>query len=170
MIPVLETERLILRDWKLADAEAFVGFFADGGASRFMGGPVARGRAWEIMAAEIGHWSLRGYGMWAVEEKNGAAFAGYCGLWEPGDWPETEIGWIFLPEHQGKGFATEAGRRVRDWAYAELKRKTLVSYIHPQNEASKRVATRLGAFHERSMELRGQPVDVFRHPAPATIN
>src|SRR5690348_7207033 len=100
MIPVIETDRLRLRGWRLADAAPFADFFADGGASRFMGGPASPGRSWEIMAAEIGHWSLRGYGMWAVEEKGGAPFAGYCGLWEPGDWPETEIGWIFLREHQ----------------------------------------------------------------------
>ena len=170
MIPVIETDRLILRGWRPSDAAPFVGFFADGSISRFMGGPLAAGKAWEMMATEIGHWSLRGFGMWAVEEKHGAPFAGYCGLWEPGDWPETEIGWIFLPEHQGKGFATEAGLRVRAWAYDELKRNTLVSYIHPENEPSKRVAQRLGASHERTIELRGSPVEVFRHPGPNASN
>jgi RimJ/RimL family protein N-acetyltransferase len=170
MIPVIETERLRLRGWRLADAEPFVGFFADGELSRFMGGPRAAGPAWEMMATEIGHWELRGYGMWAVEEKSGASFAGYCGLWEPGDWPETEIGWIFLREHHGKGYATEAALRVRDYAYGALKRNTLVSYIAPENEASKRVARRLGAVLESTIELRGHPVEVFRHPGPKSIN
>lgn len=170
MIPVIETERLRLRGWRLADAEPFARFYSDAEASRFVGGPADYGGAWRLMAAEAGHWILRGYGMWVAEEKDGASFTGLCGLWEPGDWPETEIGWIFLPEHHGKGYATEAARRVRDFAYDDLNRSTLVSYIHPENEASKRVAKRLGAFHESDMELRGQPVEVFRHPGPATIN
>jgi RimJ/RimL family protein N-acetyltransferase len=169
VIPVIETERLKLREWRLSDADPFVRFFADREFSRFVGGPLDAGKAWQMMATEAGHWELRGFGMWVVEVKGGPAFAGYCGLWEPGDWPETEIGWIFSREHHGKGYATEAGRRVRDWAYRELKKTTLVSYIHPENEASKQVAKRLGAFQEKRMQLRGHPVEVFRHPAPESI-
>jgi RimJ/RimL family protein N-acetyltransferase len=169
MIPVIETERLILRGWTLADAEPFARFYGDE-ASRFVGGPVDAAEAWRLMAAEAGHWVLRGYGMWAVEEKGGSRFAGLCGLWEPGDWPELEIGWIFLPEHHGKGFATEAARRVRDYAYGEMKRQTLVSYIHPDNAPSKRVARRLGAYCEETIELHGHTVDVYRHPGPETLN
>lgn len=170
MIPVLETGRLILRGWRSEDVGPFVQFFADEQLSQFVGGPLAPGRAWQMMATQIGHWSIRGFGMWAVEEKNGVEFAGYCGLWEPGDWPETEIGWIFLRQHHGKGFATEAASRVRAYAYDELKRNTLVSYIHPENEASKRVAKRLGAVFERTIELRGTVVEAFRHPGPKPLH
>lgn len=168
--PAIETERLRLRGWRLDDVEPFTRFYADASASRFVGGPASTGPAWQLMATEVGHWVLRGYGMWAVEEKSTASFAGFCGLWHPGDWPELEIGWILLPEHHGKGYATEAARRARDYAYAELGQSTLVSYIHPDNEASKRVARRLGAIHEETIELRGHPAEVFRHPSPETIN
>lgn len=170
MIPVIETERLRLRGWRREDAAPFIGFYADAELSRFLGGPLDAAHAWQMMATEAGHWMLRGYGMWVVEEKDGVPFAGYCGLWEPGDWPETEIGWIILRQHQGKGYAVEAARRVRDWAYGDLKRTTLVSYIAPDNQASKHVALRLGAACEGTIELRGCRMEAFRHPGPASIN
>jgi RimJ/RimL family protein N-acetyltransferase len=170
MTPVIETERLRMRGWRPADVEPFARFYADRELSRYVGGPLDYGAAWRLMAVEAGHWILRGYGMWVIEEKSGSAFAGFCGLWEPGDWPELEIGWIFRRECQGKGYATEAALRVRAYAYDEMKRDTLVSYIHPDNEASKRVARRLGASYESTIELRGHPAEVFRHPGPKSIN
>jgi RimJ/RimL family protein N-acetyltransferase len=170
MIPVLETERLILRGWHATDLEPFARFYSDGELSHFVGGPLDYGSVWRLLATEIGHWILRGYGMWVIEEKGGSPFAGYCGLWEPGDWPELEIGWIFNREFHGKGYATEAALRVREYAYGELKRNTLVSYIDPENEASKRVARRLGASYESTIELRGHPAEIFRHPGPKSIN
>jgi RimJ/RimL family protein N-acetyltransferase len=169
LVPVIETERLTLRGWRLDDAAPFARLYADAEASRYVGGPANAGDAWRLMAAEAGHWVLRGYGMWVVEEKGGAPFTGLCGLWEPGDWPELEVGWIFLPDFHGRGYATEAGRRVRDYAYGVLGATTLVSYIHPDNEPSKRVARRLGAACEETIELRGAPVEVFRHPGPQDI-
>jgi RimJ/RimL family protein N-acetyltransferase len=72
MIPVIETERLRLRGWRLDDAEPFARFYADAEASRFVGGPADYGAAWRLMAMEAGHWVLRGYGMWVAEEKAGA--------------------------------------------------------------------------------------------------
>ena len=170
MTPVLETERLRLRGWLAADIEPLARFYADAELSRFVGGPLDYGSAWRLLALEAGHWMLRGYGMWVIDEKDGASFAGYCGLWEPGDWPELEIGWIFRGEFQGRGYATEAALRVRDFAYGEMKRTTLVSYIDPENEPSKRVARRLGAVYEKTIELRGHTVEAFRHPGPQSIN
>jgi RimJ/RimL family protein N-acetyltransferase len=170
MIPVLETERLILRGWRLADVEPLAGIFGDEGLSRFIGGKLDHGGTWRLVAMEAGHWMLRGYGMWALEERGGAPFVGFCGLWEPGDWPELEVGWVLAADRHGRGYATEAAERARRYAYDELKKRSIVSYIHPDNEASKRVARRLGAVHEKTIELRGFPAEVFRHPGPNTLN
>jgi RimJ/RimL family protein N-acetyltransferase len=163
-IPVLETERLRLRGWREEDLPAFAAFWADESTARFVGGSCSRGDAWRRMAAQVGHWVLRGYGMWAVEDKATGHLAGYCGPWNPEGWPEAEIGWGLLKAFHGRGYATEAARRARDFAYGELGWPTVVSYIAAENAASQRVAARLGAMFEGPGELQGHPVGVYRHP------
>ena len=63
-----------------------------------------------------------------------------------------------------RGHATEAAQEVRSYAYNELGATTLVSYIAPDNVPSIRVAERLGAEHESTIVLRGEPAKVYRHP------
>jgi RimJ/RimL family protein N-acetyltransferase len=169
-VPVLETERLRLREWREADLPAYAEFWADEATARFVGGACARDDAWRRMAMLIGHWVLRGYGMWAVEEKSSGRLAGYCGPWNPEGWAEREIGWGLVKTFHGRGYATEAARRARDFAYRELGWPTAVSYIAPENIPSQRVAERLGAMLERTGELRGHPVGIYRHPAPGTLS
>ncbi len=162
----LETERLRLRQWRLDHFEPYAAFYGDPEASKFVDGPKDRGMAWYYMACEAGHWHLRGYGMWALEEKATGDMVGFCGLWHPGDWPEIELGWSLFRPARGQGFATEAAKGARFWAYETLGLKTLVSYIDPENEPSKRVAKRLGASYEQTITLRDTSAEVYRHPAP----
>lgn len=119
------------------------------------------------MAAHLGHWVLRGHGYWAVEEKETGKFVGSVGLWRSEGWPELELGYWLMPEMQGRGYATEAAAASRDYAFEVLGAQTLVSYIHPENEPSKRVAERLGAKYEKIIELGGHgPHCVYRYPRP----
>lgn len=164
----IESARLLMRQWREEDFEAYAGFYADEETARFVGGVKPRHEAWRHMAMQIGHWVLRGFGVWAVEEKEGGVFVGAAGLWRPEGWPELEVGYWLLPSAWGKGFATEAARRARRYAYEELGATTLVSYIHPKNGTSKKVAERLGARPEEVIELLTYgPVCVYRHPPPA---
>jgi RimJ/RimL family protein N-acetyltransferase len=119
------------------------------------------------MALQIGHWALRGFGNWALEEKCSGRWVGYSGLWFPHGWPEPELGWSLAVHAHGQGYATEAARCVRAYAYGQLGLKTLVSYIVPSNLASQRVAARLDAKLERTIELRGGRAGVYRHPPPS---
>ncbi len=170
MIPVLETERLIMRGWRLEDAAPLADIYGDENLARFVGGRLDYGGSWRLLAAQAGHWALRGYGNWALEDRSSASFVGLCGLWEPGDWPETEIGWVLARAFHGRGYAFEAATEARRFAYAEFGRQTLVSYIRPDNAPSRRLAARLGASFESKIELRDHVTDVFRHPGPNDIN
>lgn len=170
MIPILETERLVMREWRLEDSGPMADFYADAELSRWIGGPGDAGAAWRTCALEAGHWVLRGFGEWVLEEKASGAMVGWAGLWQPCDWPEVEIGWALFRAFHGKGYATEAARRARDHAYCEMGRTTLVSYIAPDNDASRRVAMRLGAAYEQTIDLRGKPAEVFRHSGPDQLN
>ena len=163
--PRLETERLVLREFRAEDYEPMAAFWADEEATRFLGGTVPHYRAFSIVSSFVGHWQLYGLGQWAVEDKASGALAGFLGYINPPDWPEPEIGWTIFPAFQGKGYASEGALAAR----AEIVRlggpDRLVSYIDPENRPSIRVAEKLGAVREREVELRGGKVFAWRHPA-----
>jgi RimJ/RimL family protein N-acetyltransferase len=166
MVPTLETERLTLRAWRQADLEPFAAYYGDPATAVFVGGTCSRNTAWHRMAAFAGHWSLRGYGFWALEEKSTGQFVGYSGLSFPEGWPEPEVGWGLLKTAQGKGFATEASLRAREYGYSTIGFKTLISFIDLRNVASRAVAERMGAKYERTAMLFGSEAGIFRHPPP----
>jgi len=168
-IHTLETERLVLRAPCEADAEQEFAFWASD-ASKFVGGPLRPDEAWRAIGGILGHWVMRGYGFWAVDDKETGAYLGRVGLWNPLGWPEREIGWTLMPQATGKGYATEAGEAARAHAYDVLGWDTAISLIAPDNTASKAVATRLGAAFDYHYEHPkfGQ-TEVWRHPAPEAL-
>ncbi len=163
----IETERLLLRYLRQDDFEIYADYYANPETARFVGGQKDRASAWRHMAAVAGHWLLKGFGQWAVEEKSSGKMMGLIGLWEPEGWPELEVGYWLVNAAHGKGYATEATERARKYAYEELGATTLVSYIDPANEPSKRVAERVGARLDETIELLDLgPHCVYRHPSP----
>jgi len=166
MIPTLETDRLVLRELRDEDATAMALLFADETTAKFIGGVCDEEDAWRRMAVLVGHWTLRGFGYWAVEVKQTSEFAGIAGLWFPRGWAEREAAYSLLSAHHSKGYATEAVARVRDHAYRDLGWATLVSCIALENTPSIRVAEKLGAKFERETMNRGWKVGVWRYPGP----
>lgn len=169
MIPVIESERLILRPYNDSDFDAFADFFASERA-RYYGGSCDRNDAWRRMAAFAGHWLLRGYGVWALEEKATGAFIGQSGLWYPEGWPEREITWMVLAAYEGRGFASEAALRVRAHALETLGWTRLVSCIQPENEPSIKLAERVGAVYERKQSIPGRDFLVYRHAGSTPLD
>ncbi|MBN2906534.1 MAG: GNAT family N-acetyltransferase [Rhodobacteraceae bacterium] len=164
--PTLETERLILRIPGVADFPALRAFYA-APRSRFVGGPKTPEGAWRQLATEIGHWALRGYGRWIVEDKESGAACGLIGLWNPEGWPEPEIGWDLFEGFEGRGYATEAARAARAHAYDTLGWPTAISLVNPDNTASARVAERMGARPDGHFTHENfGTVTIYRHPAP----
>lgn len=158
----LETERLIMRMWREADFEAYAELCADPEVMRYLGGKVFdRTEAWRNMASMIGHWYLRGYGFWAIEEKESGRFAGRIGCINPEGWPGFEIGWTLKREFWGKGFASEAGRRALEYGFNQLDKPHIISLIHPENRASIRVAERLGETLEGNARVFDTDVLVY---------
>lgn len=156
-----------MRRWRSEDFDHYAAYYADPATARFVGGQMDAPAAWRHMAALEGHWALRGFGVWAVDELSSGKFVGAIGLWQPEGWPELEVGYWLMTEHHGKGYANEAVIASRDFAYGELAARTLVSYIDPANEPSKRVAERVGAWHDETIDLCGLgPHCVYRHPSP----
>ncbi|MEM6307417.1 MAG: GNAT family N-acetyltransferase [Pseudomonadota bacterium] len=170
MSVTLTTDRLTLRKPELRDLDAIVVFYQQE-RSKFVGGPMGHGPAWRQYAAEVGHWELLGFGLWAVTITATDELVGLVGPWFPGDWPETEIGWLMLEGHEGQGYATEAARAAVDDAYLRLGWDTAVSYIDPLNAASIAVADRLGAVldPDAPQPKPDHPCLVYRHPKVTAV-
>jgi len=166
MTPVLKTERLTLRGWKIEDFDTYVAFWADPDRTRhFLSGTLEKPIAWTLFCAMFGEWKLRNMGSFAIEADDGH-LVGYSGLWYPIDIDEPELAWSLFAGNEGKGYATEAARAVQTWAASELGLTQLMSFVHPDNKASIAVARRLGATVEKETTLRGHPRLVFRHINP----
>ena len=177
---MIETERLILRKPSLEDAEAFLDLSTDPIAMEFIGGvqPAAADDPEFPIRLWLDRWRLNGFGHLVVERREDGAVLGRTGLvvWDTREWrissvPEAdgyaqpELGWAFIRRYWGNGYATEAARAVREWAYAELDLERLVSVIAPENERSARLAERLGCKPGETVVLwdAGAAV-VWEHP------
>jgi RimJ/RimL family protein N-acetyltransferase len=172
----LETERLVLRPPTEADLDDLAEVFADPEVMRYIGAgqPWSRRRTEEGFARWQTFWAADGFGMFAVVRREDGRLLGDVGLlaWDPETWrpgsrraigprAEIEIGWRFAREAWGHGYATEAALAVRDWAREELGVERLISLIRPENPASIRVAEKLGARHERDVEIAGRTAGIY---------
>jgi len=164
-IPRLETERLILRGPGPQDFKPIADFFASD-QSHFVGGPKPVGGAWHFLTFMLGHWGMRGIGMWTVTEKTSDVGLGLVGLYYPVGWPEREIGWhIWDKSSEGRGLAYEAATAAIGFARNTLNVRTLVSYISPDNIRSIALAKRLGAtLDPEAIQPEATTCQVWRHP------
>lgn len=161
--PVVETPDLILRGYREEDFEAIAAFGASERA-RFVGGPLSRWDSWRALLAGIGHWMLRGYGMWVIEHRGTGQVAGRVGLIFNDGWDEPELGWHIFDGFEGRGYAYQACLAARAHAARAWGLNGVISYIAAENDRSLRLAHRLGCVHERDGMLLGRPCQIWRHP------
>jgi len=160
-IPTLSTERLLLRAWREDDLPAFAALNADPRVAEFLPKCLERAESDALADRIAGHLRQRGFGLWAVEVRGGAPFIGFVGLAVPGFeahfTPCLEVGWRLAFAHWGRGYATEAARRVLAHGFGPLGRAEIVSFTTRGNRRSRAVMERLSMRHD--------PADDFLHPA-----
>jgi RimJ/RimL family protein N-acetyltransferase len=160
----LETERLIFRQWQKTDYPEVADFFSTEANARYVGGVKTAEESWILMATYIGHYELNGFSYLAITEKDTGHLIGTVGLWKSPHWPEHELGYWLLPQFQGKGYGIEAGLAVKEYALNTLQFDSLVSYIASSNTASKKLAERLGAQFDTTIDLLNfGPHGVYRY-------
>ncbi|WP_394821746.1 GNAT family N-acetyltransferase [Pendulispora albinea] len=173
LIPTLDTERLHLRGYRPDDLDACAAMYAAPEFTRHVSErPIPREDVWARMLRYIGHWSVFGFGFWAIEEKATGRYVGEAGLAyfkrdiePPIDCPEA--GWGLAPWAHGKGFATEIVRAIHTWYDAELGPTRTACIVRPANVASIRVAEKCGYRELQRVSFYGAPMIIFeRSGAP----
>ncbi|CTQ56229.1 hypothetical protein LP7551_04788 [Roseibium album] len=163
-IPVVETERLLLRAPLASDFDRFAEFRMSDRASG-VGGPFTRTEAYVQFGELFGHWILRGFGRWMVTDRETGEPLGVVGLWYPEGWPEPEIAWSVFEGGEGKGIAFEASLAAREFAYCKLGWTTAISLIQEDNTRSFALARRLGARIEAHFQHPSLgAMQIWRHP------
>ncbi len=149
--PVIETERLRLRPHEAADFDGCVAMWSDPAITRYtIGDPSPPSRTWIRILAYRGHWTLLGFGYWAVEEKGTGRYVGDIGFADykrdiqPSIEGMPELGWALIAAAHGQGYATEALRAAVAWGDHHFGAIRTACIIHPENRASFRVAEKLG--------------------------
>lgn len=161
----LESERLILRMFREGDWHSMHAHYSHPECTRYtLGRVLSEGESWRQTATLAGHWLLRGYGPYALEDKASGTMIGAVGLWYPADFPEREIKWAIHPAWWGRGYASEAARAVQQVAQVAYPERPPISFIHRDNLASLRVARSVGAVFEDEIDFRGGRFQIHRHP------
>jgi RimJ/RimL family protein N-acetyltransferase len=160
---MLRTERLSLRHFHILDGEPMFRVFGDAEVMCFGDGVQTRDWVdnWLRTCLERYHQTW-GFGPYAVVEQSSREVIGYCGLFffpDVAGQPEVEIGYRLARSAWGQGYATEAARVVRDFAFDTLGIGRLIAMIDPSNAASIRVAEKLGMQYEKEGMFAG-----YTHP------
>ncbi|WP_193367280.1 GNAT family N-acetyltransferase [Pelagibius marinus] len=164
-IPLLTTERLILRGQRADDFQDYAALRGDPEVARYIGGKTCTpAESWSRLQSSLGHWALMGYGFWAVEERASGRFVGEVGFadFKRGLGPDfdgaPEAGWVLAPWAHGKGYATEAAEAALAWGERELGMTRFVCMIDRVHAGSLRVAEKCGFRKFAETEFTGDPV------------
>jgi RimJ/RimL family protein N-acetyltransferase len=163
MAPILETERLRLREFARDDLDDLAAMFADPEQMSFYPQTRTRVEAAEWLARHLNMYADCGYSLWAVEWRAESTLAGYCGI-RPLDFEgcaETEIAWRVEKARWNQGVATEAAAAARDLARDRFAIPRLIALIPPEHRASRRVAEKIGMRNEKTTTVDGENLVVY---------
>lgn len=159
------TQRLVLRHMEERDFDDMAAMLADPIVMRYYPSVRDREGPREFMDWVFTGYRQEGTSLWVVELETDGTFLGVCGVivQHVDDRRDYEVGYIFNASAWGKGYATEAARASRDYAFAKFHPDRVVSFIKPANERSQGVARRNGMRILRRLETNrwNEPVDVW---------
>ena len=156
----IETDRLILRDWREGDRPVFFEMNSDRKVMRFFERPRSRAEADALFDQFVREMRRDGYGFWALQLRDAGQVIGFTGLrdiqFDAPFTPAVEIGWRLLPRYWGNGYATEAARACLAHGFSQMGLAEIVSFAVADNWSSRRLMERIG--------MRREPGYDFDHP------
>jgi ribosomal-protein-alanine N-acetyltransferase len=180
-VTVLETERLRLRPPVPEDADALAPMYADPEVMRYLGNgrTFSRNETERSVQRMIDAWSADGFGLFTTVRKEDETVIGRVGIivWDPTTWElvrasyegpkDMEVGYTIGKPYWGQGYATEAAGAARDFALERLGARRLIALIIHGNDASERVAHKLGFKYERGIQFGRRDASLYSLNAPA---
>ncbi len=152
--PCLQTERLLMREWRDGDRAPYAALNSDPEVMRHFPSMLTPQQSEEMIDRMVNAWRDRGFGLWAVERDDTGEFIGFVGLsapaWQTWFTPCVEVGWRLAKQHWGNGFATEAALATLDWGFehVDLPNDEIVSFTTEGNVNSRRVMDKIGLTHD----------------------
>lgn len=161
----LRTQRLVLRSPRVSDVNGLAVIYGDPLVMQVIGDGSTRTQE-QVEAAVLWmmkQWEQNGFGLYVVEQEHDKQIIGRCGLIcrVIEEQPEVELAYLLKRQIWGRGLATEAAMRIRSYAIEALGFRRLISLVHPDNIASKRVAQKVGLEYEKTVSLSGRPAEIF---------
>ncbi len=156
----LDTDRLVLRDWREEDVESFQRICSDPLVMATLGPPLDMAATEALVARQRDRQECLGHCFWAVERRDDGRLIGWCGVIRGTAGPVTakaEIGWRLASDCWGHGYATEAAAATVDWCFASLRDDAVWAITSISNHRSRAVMERLGMIYEPELD--------FDHPA-----
>ena len=161
MSVILETDRLVLREFSLDDARSFFDLNNDPDVIRYTGDePFSSVEHARQFISDYREYAVHGYGRWACVEKSHGEWIGFCGLRSEGE--EVDIGFRFHRIHWGKGYATESAQACLDHGFRELQLPSIIGRASKENAASIRVLEKLGMSYEGDGDCHGELASIYR--------
>jgi ribosomal-protein-alanine N-acetyltransferase len=160
----LETDRLLLRPYRLEDLDDLHAMFSDPEHMRWYPEPFPREGSLDWLERQMARYRTRGYALWIVEDRRTGEFIGTAGpsLLTIEGVDEVEIGWHTRPGRKGEGIAPEAGAAARDWVFDNLEVDHVIALVRPENRSSGRVAEKIGMHVDREGDYKGLRHLVYR--------
>jgi len=163
MKPLIETERLQLREFDIADAEYLYYLNLNPNVIRYSGDKHFQTiQQAEDFLLNYNDYKINGYGRWAVIQKADNKFLGWCGLKYSKKLNETDIGFRFYEEHWNKGFATESAKACIDFGFNRLNIETIVGRAMKKNVYSIKVLEKIGLTYEKDFDFENNEGVIYR--------
>lgn len=155
----IETEQLLLRQWRDEDLAPYARMCADPEVMRYLPAVLTRDESALQIEGFVRHWEERGFGLWAVEERASDEFVGFIGLAQHEDWAidehNVEVGWRLDRRFWGRGLATEGAIASLRYGFETLGLERIISITDPRNVASRRVMEKAGLLYQGEVRWRG---------------
>jgi [ribosomal protein S5]-alanine N-acetyltransferase len=150
---ILETDRLLVRRQQTGDIPFLADLWSDPEATRYLGGPRDRDWLQTVFEETAADPFAEQYDLWPVVEVETGQVVGHCGLLdkEVEGKTEIELTYVLSPAVWGKGYATEIGQAIKQYAFEKMRLERLIALIEPDNQQSEKVAVKLGMSFEKEV-------------------